>query len=371
MTVTAPLEPLTDARLSSRRFAVVGSGGLAVELANQLEALRVGRIDLYGQTVNLRLTNQVSYCISAGSDARALSLADIARYDAIFATDDDSNAVDHLNELCLLAGVRLVVAGTRGTAILVAVYPFSDADHPACHACCGGAPVESDDGGAGHACAPTQRIAAGFAVRLGFPAATASGTPVTRRLVGSSTQGRVQTVDVLRSLDCAVCSRVVGPVRIVHTRNRWATPAGVSGVGSDTLQQVVQLSDAIVTAASCDACGELTALQAGAYLNRPPPESSTSALPCPVCSGGAMRLEMRREFTLADLGQRFGPGPAPVRYALVHMASATICFDLSPGVERRLGHWPLVTGAFVAGFGSIEAGIADGAAGLMLSSDEG
>jgi hypothetical protein len=208
-------------------------------------------------------------------------------------------------------------------------------------------------------------------VTLGLPEAAASGMPVTRRLVGSSTQGRVHTVDVLRSRDCAVCSRVVGPVRIVHTRNRWATPAGISSVGSDTLQQLVQLSDAIVTAASCDACGELTALQVGAYLNRPPPESGTSALPCPVCSGGSMRLEVRREFTLADLAQRFGAGPAPVRYALVYVASATICFDLSPGVERRLGHWPLATGAFVAGFGPIEAGIADGGAGLMLSSDEG
>jgi hypothetical protein len=371
MTVTAPLERITDDRLSSRCFAVVGSGGLADELANQLEALRVGRIDLYGHSVKLELTNKASYRIGAGPDTHALSLADVARYDAIFATDEDSSAVEHLNELCLLAGVRLVIAGTRGTAIVVAVYPFSDADHPACHACCGSGTVESNDVGPGPRRAPTQRIAAGFAVALGLPVATASGIPVTRRLVGSSTQGRVHTVDVLRSRECTVCSRMVGPTRIVRTRNRWATQSGAFGVGSETLQQVVQLSDAIVTAATCTACGTLSPQQAAAYLNRLSPRSSAAALSCPVCSSGSMRLETRRDFTVAELAQRFGLGPAPVRYALVHLASATVCFDLNAGVERRPGHRPLVTGAFVAGFGSIEPGIADAGAGMMLRPEDG
>jgi hypothetical protein len=138
MTVTAPLEPLPDTRLGSRCFAVVGSGGLADELANQLEALRVGRIDLYGQSVELKLAKQPGYRVGAGPDTRALSLADVARYDTIFATDENPGAVDDLNELCMLAGVRLVVVGMRGDAIALGVYPFGDAVNPACHACCGG-----------------------------------------------------------------------------------------------------------------------------------------------------------------------------------------------------------------------------------------
>jgi hypothetical protein len=371
MTVTAPLQSCNDAGLGSRCFAVVGSGGLADELANQLEALRAGRIDHFGRSVKLDLGHQASYRTTREPDTRILSLAAVARYDAIFATDEDPGAVDHLNELCLLAGVRLVVVGSRGTAIVLAVYPFGEGDNPACHACGAGATPESNDTRGRHGRAATQRIAAGFAVTLGLPEASTSGTQVARRLLGSSAQGRVHTVDVLRSRDCPVCSRVVGPVRIVHTRNRWASPAGVRGIGLETLQQVVQLSDAIVTAATCSACGVLTPQQAGAYLNRKAPDSAASAAPCPLCSSGSMRLESQREFTLADLAQRFGPGPAPVRYALLQIASTTVCFDFSPGDERLPGHWPLVTGALVAGFGSVEAGIADVGPGLMFMPDEG
>lgn len=376
MTVTTPLEPYSAGTLAARCFAIVGSGPLADELARQLETLGVGRIDLFGRSSRLGLANQSSYRLDRDPDIRALSLTDIARYDAIFATGDNPRAVEHLNEMCLLAGVRLVVADTRGTILAVSVYPFGEVDNAACHTCCGStseiSSEVSSDTRAGGEHGPTQRITAGFAVALGLPCMTTAGLPVTRRLVGSSLHGRAHTVDVLRNRDCAVCSGVTGPVRTVHTRNRWATPAGLADVGRDTLQQVVTLSDAIVTGATCGACGLLSPQQVAAYVNRRAPDAAMTPLPCPVCRAtGSLQFETRRNFTLAELAQRFGAGPAPVRYALVRMAGATVCFDFSGDGEHQPGHWPLVAGAFAPGFSPLESGIADIGAAVTSRPDDG
>jgi hypothetical protein len=363
----------TDSQFGSRSFAVVGSGPLAAELALQLEGLRAGRIDLFGRTRSMASAPAVRYRVAEdaeGADVRGLTLDHIAAYDAVFVTDEDPAVVSDLNELCMLTGVRLVVVGTHGAALAVGVYPFGGTDDAACHACNVAATPAPARGGQGDVL--TQRIAAGLALTLGLPAAM-PGQPVSRRLAGSSVQGRIQTHDVLRESNCSVCSNARGPVRRVRTRNRWGTPEGLADIGPETLQQVVRLSDAIVTAVTCSACGMLPALQTAQYMGRRVADAGTCFAACPVCARtGSLQASGRRDFTLGELAERFGNGPAPVRYAVVHLAGSTICLDLGSGAQRRPAHLSLATGAFVAGFGAIEGmGETGGAAGLTFRPDEG
>jgi hypothetical protein len=346
MTVATAHEHLTSPGLASRSFAVIGSGSLATELAQQLESLRAGRIDLYGRAVSPEPGSGTRYRMAHGEDGRALTLQDVARYDTVFVTDEDGTTVGHLNELCLLTGVRFVVVGTHGAALTVGIYPFDAADDAACHTCNGSEAFRSN-ARAGRGDALTHRIAAGFALTLGLPEAM-PGLPVSRRLVGSSLQGRVQTIDVLREHGCSVCSDAPGPIRIVRTRNCWGSPAGLADLGREILEQVVRVSDAIITGVTCSACGVLTAEQSTQYVNRRALETADDQAACPVCARtGSLQFSSRRDFTLAELAERFGNGPAPVRYALARLAGTVVCFDLDDGVDRRPAHWPLVAGAAI------------------------
>jgi hypothetical protein len=367
-----PTGHLSDDLLGSRSFAIVGTGLLAEELAQQLESLGAGRIDHYGRSSSPAASHGAAQPVVHGAAERALTLGEVTRHDTVFVTDEDAATVDQLNELCLLTGVRFVVVGSHGATLTVCVYPFGTAADAACHACNGG-DTSRHGVRSNHGDALTHRIAAGFALALGLPEAT-PGLPVSRRLTGSSLQGRAQTLDVLRDGACVVCSNAPGPVRVVRTRNRWGTPADLSDVGPATLQQVVQLSDAIVTGVTCSACGVLPAQQATPYLQRRAADSSLRQAACPGCARtGLLHFSGQREFTLAQLAERFGNSPAPVRYAIARLEGGTVCLDLGDGAERRSVQPPVLAGAFVAGFGPIEGGTAEGAgaAGLAFRPDDG
>jgi hypothetical protein len=335
-------------------FAIVGSNAFTGMLAARLRDLRTGRVDLF----------------RPGGDfgGRSLTLTDVARYDAIFVTDEDVATVDHLNESCLLARVHLVVVGTHGDHFSVSSYPFASGDAAACHACNAAtatpvvAPTVADtwDG------ATASQIAAGFALSIG-PQAAWRGGGVSRRLTGSARDGRTDTLDVMREPGCPVCGGVLGTVRILRTRNRWTTPAQRTSTGPDALAQRVQLSEAIVSGATCDACGELSRASAAHVLNRRAREFGSAPLSCPSCRTGSLHLASRREFSVGELVECFGDQAVPVRYALATIGAATVCFDFSDDARRARGYWSMESGTAAAGAGA--AGV--GAVGATLTPDDG
>ena len=322
--------------------AIVGSNAFTGMLATWLRDLRSGRVDLFGPGVEF--------------GGRSLTLADVARYDAIFVTDEDSAMVDRLNECCLLAGVHLVVAGTHGDHFTVSTYPFASGGVAACHACNAGAATHADPPATadGWDDAAATLIAAGFAFSFG-PQASWSGGHVSRRLAGSARDGRVETLDVMREPGCHVCGGVLGTVRILRTRNRWSTPALHTSTGLDALAQRVQLSEAIVSGATCDACGELSRTSAAHFLNRRAREFGPAPLPCPSCRAGSLHLASRREFTVGELVERFGDEAVPVHYALATIGAATVCFDFGDDARRASSHWSMESGTAAAGAGATGA----------------
>jgi hypothetical protein len=119
----------------------------------------------------------------------------------------------------------------------------------------------------------------------------------------------------------------------VRTRNRWcARVAGIPGERSNS-DQVLELSDALITDYACTACGALE--QAARYVNRRAADFDDAIATCPRCATPSVRIEIRDTFTLGELMQRFGGAPVPAKYALTEIQGEPVCFDLEEDVP-----WP-------------------------------
>ncbi|RPI15312.1 MAG: hypothetical protein EHM60_04690 [Lysobacterales bacterium] len=352
--------------VSAARIAVVGAGAVGNEVVKNLALLGVGAIDVYDfdvvephnltRGVLLRegdvgrnkaeavaeraaaLDPNVRIRAVPGDFWRTLGIRALQDCTCAISAVDNFEARLKLNQLCLLAGVDLVNTGLDSRWASVESYPYGSAPDVACYECtlpdsaygrvaerysCGGlrkrALVERR--------IPTTTVTASVAGALAASAALRFGPETTtgsRRTLVDTLGGAATTVSIPRRAECPGCAAYVTPPRVVRTRNRWLPPSTVADPSLLTLP--LRLSDALIASWECVACGPLEA--ADRYVNQRADAFDDSIATCPSCNAPSVRVEIRDAFTLGELVERYGPRPAPVKFALADLESGTVCFDL-------------------------------------------
>ena len=315
------------------RVAVVGAGPLGEELRQHLGGLGVAEVE------------------SLGEDFwDSLSLGRLRRYDCVVTALGDPVSLVRLNQMCLIAGVDLVVVALDGQRITVECYPFRSSAERACLECnladaaysrvaerytsaglrrAEPSPDSTATPGAGPA-APAVAEAT-FSLRHG-------DQPPARRLVIDAITGGRGLARLDRSAGCAGCEPFQAAPRIVRTRNRWC--ARVEGIHGDRrhVEESLRLSDALITRYECPSCGPLA--EAARYVNRRAEDFDETIATCPRCGSTAVQIEVRHTFRLGELMERFGSEPVPAKYALLDTTAGPVCIDLEDagpvaGTQRR------------------------------------
>lgn len=309
--MTAPPDPPALSHAASprpARVAVIGSGPLAAEVLRNLQLVGIpatvhGPGD-YWQT--LRLADlQDCYCAVAAG----LTLPERRR----------------LNALCQVASVDFVCVATGSHGLVVETFPFGSDPGCACLEC-----DSLPDAGPPDV-SVADPIAASIAGALAAAAALHCADQGTRRLHVPEVNQASTLVELQRRGDCGACGSPWRAPHVVRTRNRWAAGEFLAADAPSLAAQVVRLSEPIVTACECAACGPLAAL-----VNRPMTEAAAQPA-CPGCGADSVRIEARDTFSLGELGERFRRGPVPVKFALAEIGGTAVCFDLEPAVGEPGG----------------------------------
>jgi molybdopterin/thiamine biosynthesis adenylyltransferase len=355
-------------QVAAARIAVIGAGAVGNEVVKNLVLLGVGEVDVFDfdvvelhnltRSVLLReadagrnkaeavaerareLDPYVTVRSIAGDFWDTLSLSRLARYDCAIAAVDNLEARLKLNQMCLIAGVDLVNAGLDSRWVTVESFPFGSAAGSACYECtlpdtayarvaerysCGGlrrrAQLERR--------IPTTVVTASIAGALAASTALRFGggtTPAhSRRTLVDTINGTSNVVEIDRRDGCPGCGAFAVPPRVVRTRNRWA-PRSESAADASLGELPLRLSDALITAYECAACGPLAA--ASRYINQRAAAFDDSIATCPNCAAPSVRVEIRDAFSLGELMQRFGYGTVPVKFVLAELEGGPVCIDL-------------------------------------------
>lgn len=288
------------------RVAVVGSGPLAGEVVRNLALAGVQatlhRPDDFWHTLRLSELQDCVCAIAAGGNGESRR---------------------RLNQLCRVAGVDFVNVSLADGGITIDTFPFGSAAGSACLQCA----ADRADADAAQSQAPDS-FEASVAGALAVAAATrqVGMAPGARWLHLDSLAAAGAMLGLERRHDCPLCAALPDRLQVIRTRNRWTTRQAIDLAGPELEQQPVRLSDAVVTACACAACGTTAAPMAAA--GRAGTGSGPAPLACPRCGSAAVRVETRDSFSLGELMARFGTHPVPAKFALVRIGAATVCFDL-------------------------------------------
>jgi molybdopterin/thiamine biosynthesis adenylyltransferase len=355
-------------QVAASRIAVIGAGAVGNEVVKNLVLLGVGEIDVFDfdvvelhnltRSVLLReadagrnkaeavagrareLDPDVTVRGIAGDFWNTLSLGRLQLYDCAIAAVDNFEARLKLNQMCLIAGVDLVSAGLDSRWISVESFPFGTTPGSACYECtlpdsaydrvaerysCGGlrrrAQLEQR--------IPTTAVTASVAGALAVSAALHLGDGATivrsRRTLLDTIGGTSSVVAIDRRDDCPGCAAFPQAPRVVRTRNRWA-PRSESAADPSLAELPLRLSDALITAYECAACGPLA--DAARYVDQRAAAFDDSIAACPACGAQSVRIEIRDTFPLGELMCRFGDRGVPAKFALAELDSGPICIDL-------------------------------------------
>lgn len=313
--------------MGKQRILVIGEGAVASQLREHVARVEAGEVD------------------SAGDDFwDTLSLGRLQRHDCVVTVTSDPESLLRLNQMCLIAGVDLVVVALDDGRLTVECYPFGSGAERACLECnfadedyrriaarytsaglrrANLAPIEARGVSATSGPAATApAAAAAFDLR-------ADRSPPARRLVIDAISGVAEPVRIERSAECPGCGPFPTAPRIIRTRNRWCPR--VEGIPGDRhlVNQTLHLSDRLITLYECATCGPLA--ESALYVNRRANEFDESIATCPRCGTQAVQVEIRDTFALGELMERFGSASAPVKYATTDTPGGPVCFDLEPG----------------------------------------
>ncbi len=354
-----------DVQASS--IAVVGAGAIGNEAVKNLALLGVGSIDVYDFDIveEHNLTRSVflresdigtgkaaavvrrASQIDPGVRLRAiegdfwdrLSLGRLLTYRCAIGAVDNFEARVRLNQLCLIAGVNLVNAAIDSRRVVVESFPFAEGWGGACYEChlpessyarlaerysCGGLRRRAHASLQVPTTAVTASVAGALAVSaaLRFGAARDGRRPA-RRVLTDTISGTSTVTELHRNAACAGCEQFGEAPAVIRARDCRALAQEMAGAGGGA-EQVLQLSDALLTGYECAGCGPLP--EAAQYLGRRASDFDDSIAVCPRCREAAVRIEIRQRFELRELLQRFGHGPVPVKFALTDVGGRPICF---------------------------------------------
>lgn len=294
------------------RVVVVGEGALAGEVVR-----------------NLALAG-IPAAVHRPADFWAtLRLADLQDCYCAVAAGCDRQALHRLNALVQVAGVDFVSVSLGPGGIVLGTFPYGSDTGCACVAC------DFDAGPADLVAVQPDPIATGIAGALAAAAALQCAGIGARRLSIPALMAASTSTPLQRRDDCPACAPPLRAPRVVRTRNRWTARTAICADSAAPDGQMLRLSDPIVISCECPHCGPVAAL-AGA-LNRPVQELPDEVPACPGCGSTALRVEVRDEFSLRELAERFDGGPVPAKFALATIGGTAVCFDLESVAARPAG----------------------------------
>ena len=297
---------------SAARVVVVGEGALADAVVQ-----------------NLALAGIPSAVHGPGDFWSTLRIDELQDCYCAVAAGCDRHALRRLNALAQVAGVDFVSVSLGPGGIVLGTFPYgSDADC-ACVEC------DLDTGPADFVPAQPDPIATGIAGALAAAAALQCAGNGARRLNIPALVAASTSTPLQRRSGCPACAPPLRSPRVVRTRNRWAARAALREDTTVLGGQTLRLSDPIVIRCECPRCGPVAALQGA--VNRPVWELPAEVPACPSCGASTLHVEVRDEFSLRELSERFGGGPVPAKFALASIGGVAVCFDLEPALARDAG----------------------------------
>jgi hypothetical protein len=286
----------------SARITVIGTGPVAAEVVR-----------------NLGLVGIPAAVHSPEDFWRTLRLAELQDCYCAVAADGSEAARRRLNLLSQVAGVDFVNVVLGADGITIDAFPFGGDPDCACLECSASLAAAEP--------APTHDpIAASIAGALAAAAALHCSGQAARRLSIPELDGASTAIQLERSATCRVCTSLWRTPRIIRTRNRWSASDFLKPEATALAGQRVRLSDPVVTACRCADCGHVGAL--ADFVNRPAAAVATAPPICPGCGAAAVQVEVRDEFSLGELMDRFGGNPVPAKFALAKIGGLAVCFDL-------------------------------------------
>lgn len=295
---------------TAARVVVVGEGALAAEVVR-----------------NLGLAGIPSALHRPADFWATLRLAELQDCYCAVAAGCDRPSLRRLNALAQVAGVDFVSVSLGPGGIELATFPYGSDAECACVEC------EADAGPAELVAAQADPIATGIAGALAAAAALQCAGNGARRLNIPALVAASSSTPLQRRSDCPACAPPLRSPRVVRTRNRWAARAALCPDATALAGQTLRLSDSIVIRCECPHCGPVAALEGA--INRPADELPDELPACPGCGATALRIEVRDEFSLRELAERFGGGPVPAKFALANIGGTAVCFDLEPPAPAR------------------------------------
>lgn len=351
-----------QARVRSARIAVVGAGAVGNEVVKNLVLLGAGRVDVFDfdrvelhnltRSVFLResdvgapkatavatraaeLDPAVAIRGIEGDFRDSLSLSRLARYDCAIAAVDNFEARLKLSEMCVLAGVDLVNAGIDSRHVIVESFPLRAFADGACYEChlpesayqriaerysCGGLKRAAR----AERLVPTTAITASVAGAMAASAALRLGPapePQARRAFFDTVGGTANSVVLERNPQCVGCAPLRPRPPVVRAGNRW------SGALDAAAEAWLRTSEPLIVDCECVGCGDRSA--AARYALRRARDFDDRIAVCAACGRPGVRIEIRDQFTAAELTALFGPRPLPVGYVVATHAGGALTIDL-------------------------------------------
>jgi molybdopterin/thiamine biosynthesis adenylyltransferase len=357
------VEGLDAERLARMHVVVVGAGAVGNEVVKNLALMGVGRIDVHDfdvvevhnltRSIFLREADvgtpkatavaaraadvdpNVSVRPVEGDAWRTLTLAGLARCSALVAAVDNFEARMRLSQLAQLARVGLVVAGIDSRHATVETFPASAEPSAACYEC--HLPASAYQKVAeryscgwlrralvAEATIPTTAITASVAGALAAQGVLRlDESTVARRVLVDTRLGTASAARLERNDACSGCGALRPQPRRVPARRDWQQALATHAPGADG----VLLSDALIFAYACAACGDDT--HAPRFVGARADAFDERIMRCVACGELGVRIDVRAEATPGELRSLYGTSPPPLKFMLAHAGETrAVCLDM-------------------------------------------
>ncbi|GMU70365.1 MAG: hypothetical protein AMXMBFR37_26970 [Steroidobacteraceae bacterium] len=359
-----------QALLKQLDVLIIGAGAVGNEIIKTLVLLGVGRlrivdldrIELHNltrsplfteadigaykaeiaATAALRLDPSCSIESVVGDFWRELSFADLQRSSVVFCCVDNFEARFRLNQLCSLLGVDLINAGIDSRFASVEIFPFARDPDCGCYEC--NIPPSTYQRMA-------ERYSCGWLKKVAFEAQKVPTTAVTAGFAGALAAAmflysfredhedgaRRVFMDTITSIitksalprreTCPNCSNQFANRIVLRASRNLAE----SGVWRDLSTDItLQLSDPILAswrAPNCPDCAAFPATEVFELADK----FDDSLTYCDKCRMNQRLVDIRDQFTLKELRERFAGRPLPGKFVSFNTDGVQVIFELYDG----------------------------------------
>lgn len=344
-------------RLARTRVVVIGAGAVGNEVLKNLSLLGVGEITVFDfdriEAHNLtrsvlfretdighekaeiaaqrasELDQNLKVTAITGDFWDHLSISELQAFDLVFCCVDNFEARIRCNTLCQIARVDLINAGIDSRFASVEQFPFSSDPRCGCFECTLPASVYgriSERYSCGHlrklsfvekkvpTTIITSSMAASLAVSVGLRLGSDDGPASARRFLFDSIAGSLSRVDISREEACPCCSEFSGDLTVIRCRSNvgaWTTP--------DDRETTVITSEPILVSHSVAGVATPVFERSSEFDSDYP----ATLAPDP----GDVILDIRDQFTVGELTDRFADRPMPCKFAVVADGPTTFIFE--------------------------------------------